>query len=89
MGSIRSQDRREDALDADIDMFAFWEASANIKTMHDAKAELSKRQPRTIWSEPMEINKQGGGALVAAAAPLYCTQLIDHILEAEMEELVD
>ena len=37
----------------------------------------------------MEINKQGGGALVTAAAPLYSTQLIDHTLEAEMEELVD
>ena len=89
VGSIRAQDRREKAFDANIDVFALQENSADIKTMHDAKAELSKKQFRTIWSEPMEINKQGGGALVAAAVPLYCTQLIDHTLETEIEELVD
>ena len=37
----------------------------------------------------MDINKQGEGALVSAAAPLHCTQLIDHTLEAEIEELVN
>ena len=37
VGSIRAKDRREDALDADIDLFAFQETSADIKTIHDAK----------------------------------------------------
>ena len=45
-------------------------------------------------SEPYEANQwkytnRAGGALVTAAAPLYCTHLTDHTLEAEMEELVD
>ena len=30
----------------------------------------------------------GGGTMVAATTPLYCTPLIGHTLEAEMEELV-
>ena len=76
-------------LNADIDIYALQETNADIKTMHDAKTEFNKRQIRTIWSEPVDINKKGAGAIVAAAAPLYCTQLIDHTFEAEMEELVD
>ena len=56
--------------------------------MHDAKTELNKKQLRTIWNKPVDINKKGGGATIVAAALLYCTQLIDHTLEAEMEELV-
>ena len=50
--------------------------------------EFSKRQIRTIWSEPVDTNKKGGGSNIAAAAFFYCTQFIDHTLEAEMEELV-
>ena len=79
VGSIRAKDRREDAFDADIDIFAFQETSADIKTIHDAKTEFGEKQFRTIWSEPVEIHKQVGGALVtAAAAPLYCTQFTNH-----------
>ena len=68
--------------------YALQETNADIKTMHVAKTELNKRQIRTIWSTPVEINKCGSGTTVAAAAPLYCTQLINNTLEAEMEELV-
>ena len=77
-------------LSTDIDIYALQETNADIKTMHDGKTELNKRQIRTIWSTPVEINKSGSGTTVAAAAPLYryCTQLINHTLEAEMEELV-
>ena len=71
---------REKAFNADIDVFALQKISADIKTMHDAKKELSQKQFRPIWSEPMKINKQGGGAMTAATTPLYCTQLIDHTL---------
>ena len=78
----------EEVLNADIDIYALQETNADIKTMHDANTEFNKRQIRTIWSEPVDINKKGSGATVAAAAPLYCTQLIDHTLEVEMEELV-
>ena len=38
VGSIRTDDR--------IDIFALQEANADIKTMHDAKQELSKKQLR-------------------------------------------
>ena len=75
-------------LNADIDIYALQETNADIKTMHDAKTEFNNKQFSTIWSEPIDINKKGGGATVAAAAPLYCSRLIDHTLEAEMEELV-
>ena len=37
----------------------------------------------------MKINKQGGGATVAATALLCCTHLIGHTLEADMEEVGD
>ena len=72
----------------DIDIYALQETNANVKTMHDAKAELNKKLTRAIWSNPVDINKKGSGTAVAAAAPLYCTQLIDHTLDTEMEELV-
>ena len=72
----------------DIDIYALQETNADIKTMHDAKAELNKKLTRAIWSNPVDINKKGSGTAVAAAAPLYCTQLIDHTLDTEMEELV-
>ena len=71
-------------LSADIDIYALQETNADIKTMHDAKTELNKRQIRTIWSNPVDINKKGSGTAVPAAATLYCTQLMDHTLEAEM-----
>ena len=72
-------------LNADIDIYALQETNADIKIMHDATTEFNKRQIRTIWSEPVDIHKKGCGATVAAAARLYCTQLIDHTLEAEIE----
>ena len=56
--------------------------------MHDAKKELSNKQFRPLWSEPLKTAKLGGGAMVAATAPLYCTPLIGHTLEAEMDELI-
>ena len=55
--------------------------------MHDTKKEFTKKKLRLLWSEAMQTNKQGGGTMVAAATPLYCTQLIGHTLEAEVEEL--
>ena len=88
VGSFRDKAKREDVLSADIDIYALQETNADIKTMHDAKTEFNKRQIRTIWSTPVEINKCGSGTTVAAAAPLYCTQLINNTLEAEKEELV-
>ena len=43
VGSSKAKDRREDALDADIDVFAFQETNADIKTMHDAKTEFGNK----------------------------------------------
>ena len=52
VGSIRAKDRRDEALDADIDVFAFQETSADIKTIHDAKLNLAKSN-----SEPYGANQ--------------------------------
>ena len=77
------------AFDANIDIFAFQETNAYIKTIHDTKKELTRKKFRPPRSEAMQTNKQGGGTLVAATTPLYCIQLIGHTLAAEMEELME
>ena len=75
VGSFRAMETIELVLSADdIDIYALQETNADIKTMHDAKAELNKKLTRAIWSNPVDINKKGSGTAVAAAAPLYCTQ---------------
>ena len=71
VGSFRNKGKREDVLSDDIDIYALQETNADIKTMHDAKAELNKRQIRTIWSNPVDINKKGSGTAVSVVAPLY------------------
>ena len=71
VGSFRDKEKREMVLSADdIDIYALQETNADIKTMHDAKAELDKKLTRAIWSNPVDINKKGSGTAVAAAAPL-------------------
>ena len=44
VGSIKSNNSREKAFDADVDIFALQETCADIKVMHDTKKYPSKKQ---------------------------------------------
>ena len=70
-----------------MDIFASQETCADITVMHDTKKDLSKKQLRPFWKEATQVNRKGGGAMVAATTPLYCTSLIGYTLDTEMEDL--
>ena len=87
VGSIRSEDSRNKAVDANVEVIAFQETFADVKDMRNATKDLDKKQIRVQWSDATKAKGAGSGAMVAAAAPLYSTPLVMHTLDADMAEV--